>query len=143
MLPEAPQAISSAISANTSSAIEQKHIDTDTPVSTLDEASSLEHAVSPSTQATSEPSPDYDQEHLSIPETDVMVLDSVLMSRSEAWENLDDLCQQLGIHDLVTPNGERSELEVLLCLLYQNSMTLPDIIIAINTDREHVNKQQE
>ena len=137
VLPEAPQAISSAISANTSSAIEQKHIDTDTPVSTLDEASSLEHAVSPSTQATSEPSPDYDQEHLSIPETDVMVLDSVLMSRSEAWENLDDLCQQLGIHDLVTPNGERSELEVVLRLLYQNSMTLPDIIIAINTDREH------
>lgn len=137
VLPEAPQAISSAISANTSSAIEQKHIDTDTPVSTLDEASSLEHAVSPSTQATSEPSPDYDQEHLSIPETDVMVLDSVLMSRSEAWENLDDLCQQLGIHDLVTPNGERSELEVVLRLLYQNSMTLPDIIIAINTYREH------
>ena len=137
VLPEAPQAISSAISANTSSAIEQKHIDTDTPVSTLDEASSLEHAVSPSTQATSEPSPDYDQEHLSIPETDVMVLDSVLMSRSEAWENLDDLCQQLGIHDLVTPNGERSELEVVLHHLYQNSMTLPDIIIAINTDREH------
>ena len=137
VLPEAPQAISSAISANTSSAIEQKHIDTDTPVSTLDEASSLEHAVSPSTQATSEPSPNYDQEHLSIPETDVMVLDSVLMSRSEAWENLDDLCQQLGIHDLVTPNGERSELEVVLRLLYQNSMTLPDIIIAINTDREH------
>lgn len=143
VLPEAPQAISSATSANTSSAIEQKHIDTDTPVSTLDEASSLEHAVSPSTQATSEPSPDYDQEHLSIPETDVMVLDSVLMSRSEAWENLDDLCQQLGIHDLVTPNGERSELEVVLRLLYQNSMKLPDIIIAINTDREHVNKQQE
>lgn len=147
VLPEAPQvisqAISSATSANTSSAIEQKHIDTDTPVSTLDEASSLEHAVSPSTQATSEPSPDYNQEPLSVPETDVMVLDSVLMSRAEAWENLDDLCQQLGIHDLVTPNGERSELEMILRLFYQNSMTLPDIIIAINTDREHVNKQQE
>ena len=44
---------------------------------------------------------------------------------------------------LVTPNGERSELEVVLHLLYQNSMTLPDIIIAINTDREHVSRQQE
>ena len=106
-------------------------------------ASIPEHAMSPNTQATSETNPDYEQEILSVPETDVMVLDSVLMSRSEAWENLDDLCQQLGIHDLVTPNGERSELEVVLRLLYQNSMTLPDIIIAINTDREHVSRKQE
>ena len=95
-------------------------------------------------QTTSETITDYKQESsLPVPETDVMVLDSVLMSRSEAWENLDDLCQQLGIHDLVTPNGERSELEVVLHHLYQNSMTLPDIIIAINTDREHVSRQQE
>ena len=72
-----------------------------------------------------------------------MVLDSVLMSRSEAWENLDDLCRQLGIHDLVTPEGERLELEEILRLLYQNSMTLPDIIIAINTNREHVSRKRE
>jgi len=127
-----------------SPASDQNHIDTsDAMMDSLDDDSNLEHTTAPSTQAMSETSPDYNQEALSVPETDVMVLDSVLMSRSEAWENLDDLCQQLGIHDLVTPNGERSELEVVLHHLYQNSMTLPDIIIAINTDREHVSRQQE
>lgn len=107
------------------------------------ESSNTEHTTAPSIQATSETITDYEQEPLPVPETDVMILDSVLMSRSEAWENLDDLCRQLGIHDLVTPNGERSELELILRLLYQNSMTLPDIIIAINTDKEHVSRKQE
>lgn len=144
VLSEAPQESSSKESASISTSSEQNHIDTnDALMDSSDVASNLEHTTDPSTQAMSETRPDYNQEALSVPETDVMVLDSVLMSRSEAWENLDDLCQQLGIHDLVTPNGERSELEVVLRLLYQNSMTLPDIIIAINTDREHVSRQQE
>lgn len=147
VLSEATDAVTTPIaeseSASASLTREQNHIDTDALVSNSDEASIPEHAMSPSTQEMSETSPDYNQEALSVPDTDVMVLDSVLMSRSEAWENLDDLCQQIGIHDLVTPNGERSELEVVLHYLYQNSMTLPDIIIAINTNREHVSRQQE
>lgn len=148
VLSDAPQeriqASSINESVNPSPAAEQNHIDTDALVSNSDEDSNPEHTMSPSMQEMSETSLDYDHESLPVLETDVMmILDSVLMSRAEAWENLDDLCQQLGIHDLVTPNGERSELEVVLHLLYQNSMTLPDIIIAINTDREHVGRQQE
>lgn len=146
MLTDTPQVISQASSinesVNPSPASEQKRIDTDAFVSDSEDSSILEHTMATSTQATSETSPDYDQEPLSVPETDVMVLDSVLMSRSEAWENLDELCQQLDIHDLVTPNGERSELELILHHFYQNSMTLPDIIIAINTDREHVSRSE-
>ena len=143
VLSEDPQESSSKESASILTSSEQNHIDTnDALMDSSDVASNLEHTTDKSTQE-SDTRPDYEQKPLSVPETDVLVLDSVLMSRSEAWENLDDLCQQLGIHDLVTPNGERSELEVVLRLLYQNSMTLPDIIIAINTDREHVNKQQE
>lgn len=134
---------SNTISASVSPSREQNHIDTDALVSISDNANNTEHTTVPSMQVTSEKNTDYEQEPISVPETDIMVLDSVLMSRSEAWENLDDLCQQLGIHDLVTPNGERSELEVVLHHLYQNSMTLPDIIIAINTDREHASRQQE
>lgn len=118
--------------ASISPATEQNSIDTNALVNSLDDVNNMEYIVD---LGTSDTATDYNQEPLSVPETDVMVLDSVLMSRAEAWENLDDLCQQLGIHDLVTPNGERSELEVVLRLLYQNSMTLPDIIIAINTDR--------
>lgn len=144
VLSKAPQESSINESVNTSLASEQNHIDTDALVSNSDDARSLEHTMAPSMQTTSETITDYKQESsLPVPETDVMVLDSVLMSRSEAWENLDDLCQQLGIHDLVTPNGERSELEVVLHHLYQNSMTLPDIIIAINTNREHVSRKRE
>lgn len=147
VLSEATDAVTTPIaeseSASASLTREQNHIDTDALAIASNDSSIPEHTTAPSTQEMSERSTDYEQDPLPVPETDVMVLDSVLMSRSEAWENLDDLCQQLGIHDLVTPNGERSELEVVLRLLYQNSMTLPDIIIAINTDREHVNKQQE
>lgn len=128
---------------STSPAIEQKRIETGISVEISDDVSNLEHITDTSTQESEINSGGFNHDEPVVPETDVMVLDSVLMSRSEAWENLDDLCQQLGIHDLVTPNGERSELEVVLRLLYQNSMTLPDIIIAINTDREHVSKQQE
>ena len=147
VLSEATDAVTTPIaeseSASASLTREQNHIDTDALAIASNDSSIPEHTTAPSTQEMSERSTDYEQDPLPVPKTDVMVLDSVLMSRSEAWENLDDLCQQLGIHDLVTPNGERSELEVVLRLLYQNSMTLPDIIIAINTDREHVNKQQE
>ena len=144
VLPEVLQDDQDTIDADSASpASEQNHIGTDALLSNSDEASNLDHNTSPSTQTSKANSGDSNHDEPLVPETDVMVLDSVLMSRSEAWENLDDLCQQLGIHDLVTPNGERSELEVVLRLLYQNSMTLPDIIIAINTDREHVNKQQE
>lgn len=128
---------------STSPAIEQKRIETGISVEISDDVSNLEHITDTSTQEPEINSGGFNHDEPVVPETDVMVLDSVLMSRSEAWENLDDLCQQLGIHDLVTPNGERSELEVVLRLLYQNSMTLPDIIIAINTDREHVSRQQE
>ena len=120
-----------------SPAIEQKRIETGISVEISDDVSNLEHTTDTSTQESEINSGGFNHDEPVVPETDVMVIDSVLMSRSEAWENLDDLCQQLGIHDLVTPNGERSELEVVLRLLYQNSMTLPDIIIAINTDREH------
>ena len=122
--------------------IEQKRIETGISVEISNNAINPEHTTAPSTQE-SEINGGFNHDEPVVPETDVMVLDSVLMSRSEAWENLDDLCQQLGIHDLVTPNGERSELEAVLRLLYQNSMTLPDIIIAINTDREHVSRKQE
>lgn len=122
---------------STSPAIEQKRIETGISVEISDDVSNLEHITDTSTQEPEINSGGFNHDEPVVPETDVMVLDSVLMSRSEAWENLDDLCQQLGIHDLVTPNGERSELEVVLRMLYQNSMTLPDIIIAINTDREH------
>ena len=128
---------------STSPAIEQKRIETGISVEISDDVSNLEHITDTSTQEPEINSGGFNHDEPIVPETDVMVLDSVLMSRSEAWENLDDLCQQLGIHDLVKPNGERSELEVVLRLLYQNSMTLPDIIIAINTDREHVSRQQE
>lgn len=128
---------------STSPAIEQKRIETGISVEISDDVSNLEHITDTSTQESEINSGGFNHDEPVVPETDVMVLDSVLMSRSEAWENLDDLCQQLGIHDLVTPNGERSELEVVLRLLYQNSMTLPDIIIAINTDREHVSRKQE
>lgn len=128
---------------NISPAIEQKRTEIGVSVEISDDASNPEHTTATSTQESKINNGDFNHDEPVVPETDVMILDSVLMSRSEAWENLDDLCQQLGIHDLVTPNGERSELEVVLRLLYQNSMTLPDIIIAIHTDREHVNKQQE
>ena len=107
-----------------------------------DDASNLEYATDTSTQ-NPEASTDHKQEHPKVLETDVMILDSVLMTCPEAWENLDDLCQYYGTHNLATPYGERLELEEILRLLYQNSMTLPDIIIAINTDREHVDRQQE
>lgn len=147
VLSEATDAVTTPIaeseSASASLTREQNHIDTDALAIASNDSSIPEHTTAPSTQEMSERSTDYEQDPLPVPETDMMVLDSVLMSRSEAWENLDDLCQQLGIHDLVTPNGERSELEVVLRLLYQNSMTLPDIIIAINTDREHASIQQE
>ena len=144
VLPEVLQDDQDTIDADSASpASEQNHIGTDALLSNSDEASNLDHNTSPSTQTSKANSGDSNHDELLVPETDVMILDSVLMSRSEAWENLDDLCQQLGIHDLVTPNGERSELEVVLHHLYQNSMTLPDIIIAINTDREHVGRQQE
>ena len=128
---------------STSPAIEQKRIETGISVEISDDVSNLEHITDTSTQEPEINSGGFNHDEPVVPETDVMVLDSVLMSRSEAWENLDDLCQQLGIHDLVTPNGERSELEVVLRLLYQNSMTLPDIIIAINTNREHVSRKRE
>lgn len=128
---------------STSPAIEQKRIEAGISVEISDDVSNLEHITDTSTQEPEINSGGFNHDEPVVPETDVMVLDSVLMSRSEAWENLDDLCQQLGIHDLVTPNGERSELEVVLHHLYQNSMTLPDIIIAINTDREHASRQQE
>lgn len=137
LLTDAPQESSINESVNTSPISEQNHIGTDALLSNSDEVSNLDHNTSPSTQTSKANSGDSNHDEPLVPETDVMILDSVLMSRSEAWENLDDLCQQLGIHDLVTPNGERSELEVVLHHLYQNSMTLPDIIIAINTDREH------
>lgn len=144
VLPEVLQDDQDTIDADSASpASEQNHIGTDALLSNSDEASNLDHNTSPSTQTSKANSGDSNHDEPLVPETDVMILDSVLMSRSEAWENLDDLCQQLGIHDLVTPNGERSELEVVLHHLYQNSMTLPDIIIAINTDREHVGRQQE
>lgn len=144
VLPEVLQDDQDTIDADSASpASEQNHIGTDALLSNSDEASNLDHNTSPSTQTSKSNSGDSNHDEPLVPETDVMILDSVLMSRSEAWENLDDLCQQLGIHDLVTPNGERSELEVVLHHLYQNSMTLPDIIIAINTDREHVGRQQE
>lgn len=126
-----------------SPAIEQKRTEIGVSVEISDDVSNLEHTTATNTQESEINSGGFNHDEPVVSETDVMVLDSVLMSRSEAWENLDDLCQQLGIHDLVTPNGERSELEVVLRLLYQNSMTLPDIIIAINTDREHVSRQQE
>ena len=144
VLPEVLQDDQDTIDADSASpASEQNHIGTDALLSNSDEASNLDHNTSPSTQTSKANSGDSNHDEPLVPETDVMILDSVLMSRSEAWENLDDLCQQLGIHDLVTPNGERSELEVVLHHLYQNSMTLPDIIIAINTDREHASRQQE
>jgi poxvirus D5 protein-like len=144
VLPEVLQDDQDTIDADSASpASEQNHIGTDALLSNSDEASNLDHNTSPSTQTSKANSGDSNHDELLVPETDVMILDSVLMSRSEAWENLDDLCQQLGIHDLVTPNGERSELEVVLHHLYQNSMTLPDIIIAINTDREHVSRKRE
>lgn len=147
VLSDAPQERSQASSinesANPSPAAEQNHIDTDALAIASNDSSSLEYIISPSTQATSEISPDYNQEALSVSETDVMVLDSVLMTCPDAWENLDDLCQCYGTHNLATPEGDRLELEEVLRLLYQNSMTLPDIIIAINTDREHVSRQQE
>lgn len=143
VLPEVLQDDEQAIIDSISPATEHKRIETVVSVEISDDVSNLEHTTATSTQESEINSGDFNHDEPVVPETDVMVLDSVLMSRSEAWENLDDLCQQLGIHDLVTPNGERSELEVVLRLLYQNSMTLPDIIIAINTDREHVNKQQE
>jgi poxvirus D5 protein-like len=144
VLPKVLQDDQDTIDADSASpASEQNHIGTDALLSNSDEASNLDHNTSPSTQTSKANSGDSNHDEPLVPETDVMILDSVLMSRSEAWENLDDLCQQLGIHDLVTPNGERSELEVVLHHLYQNSMTLPDIIIAINTDREHVGRQQE
>lgn len=126
-----------------SPAIEQKRTEIGVSVEISDDVSNLEHTTAPNTQESETNNGGFNHDEPVVPETDVMVLDSVLMSRSEAWENLDDLCQQLGIHDLVTPNGERSELEVVLHHLYQNSMTLPDIIIAINTDREHASRQQE
>lgn len=140
---EKGQASSINESANPSPTREQNHIDTDALAIASNDSSSLEYIMSPSTQATSEISPDYNQEALSVSETDVMVLDSVLMTCPDAWENLDDLCQCYGTHNLATPEGDRLELEEVLRLLYQNSMTLPDIIIAINTDREHVSRQQE
>ena len=143
VLPEVLQDDEQAIIDSISPATEHKRIETVVSVEISDDVSNLEHTTATSTQESEINSGDFNHDEPVVPETDVMVLDSVLMSRSEAWENLDDLCQQLGIHDLVTPNGERSELEVVLRLLYQNSMTLPDIIITINTDREHVNKQQE
>ena len=143
VLPEVLQDDEQAIIDSISPATEHKRIETVVSVEISDDVSNLEHTTATSTQESEINSGDFNHDEPVVPETDVMVLDSVLMSRSEAWENLDDLCQQLGIHDLVTPNGERSELEVVLRLLYQSSMTLPDIIIAINTDREHVNKQQE
>lgn len=143
VLPEVLQDDEQAIIDSISPATEHKRIETVVSVEISDDVSNLEHTTATSTQESEINSGDFNHDEPVVPETDVMVLDSVLMSRSEAWENLDDLCQQLGIHDLVTPNGERSELEVVLRLLYQNSMTLPDIIIAINTDREHVSKQQE
>ena len=123
--------------------IEQKRTEIGVSVEISNNASNPEHTTAPNTQESETNNGGFNHDEPVVPETDVMVLDSVLMSRSEAWENLDDLCQQLGIHDLVTPNGERSELEVVLHHLYQNSMTLPDIIIAINTDREHASIQQE
>lgn len=143
VLPEVLQDDEQAIIDSISPATEHKRIETVVSVEISDDVSNLEHTTATSTQESEINSGDFNHDEPVVPETDVMVLDSVLMSRSEAWENLDDLCQQLGIHDLVTPNGERSELEVVLRLLYQNSMTLPDIIIAINTDREHVSRQQE
>lgn len=135
VLPEVLQDDEQAIIDSISPATEHKRIETVVSVEISDDVSNLEHTTATSTQESEINSGDFNHDEPVVPETDVMVLDSVLMSRSEAWENLDDLCQQLGIHDLVTPNGERSELEVVLRLLYQNSMTLPDIIIAINTDR--------
>lgn len=126
-----------------SPAIEQNRIETGISVEISDDASNPEHTTAPSTQESEINSGGFNYDEPVVSETDVMVLDSVLVSRSEAWENLDDLCQQIGIHDLVTPNGERSELEVVLRLLYHNSITLPDIIIAINTNREHVSRNQE
>ena len=125
--------------------IEQKRIETGVSVEISDDVSNSGHTTAPSTQESEINSGgfNHDEPEPVVSETDVMVLDSVLMSRSEAWENLDDLCRQLGIHDLVTPEGERLELEEILRLLYQNSMTLPDIIIAINTNREHVSRKRE
>ena len=123
--------------------IEQKRIETGISVEISNDASNPEHTTAPSTQESEINSGGFNHDEPVVSETDVMVLDSVLMTCPEAWENLDDLCQQIGIHDLVTPNGERSELEVVLRLLYQNSMTLPDIIIAINTSRDVSNRQQE
>ena len=122
--------------------IEQKRIETGISVEISNNASNPGHTTAPSTQE-SEINGGFNHDEPVVSETDIMVLDSVLMTCSDAWENLDDLCQCYGTHNLVTPEGERLELEEILRLLYQNSMTLPDIIIAINTNREHVGRQQE
>ena len=125
-----------------SPAIEQKRIETGVSVEILDDVSNSGHTTAPSTQE-SEINGGFNHDEPVVSETDIMVLDSVLMTCSDAWENLDDLCQCYGTHNLVTPEGERLELEEILRLLYQNSMTLPDIIIAINTNREHVSRKRE
>ena len=125
-----------------SPAIEQKRIETGVSVEISDDVSNSGHTTAPSTQE-SEINGGFNHDEPVVSETDIMVLDSVLMTCSDAWENLDDLCQCYGTHNLVTPEGERLELEEILRLLYQNSMTLPDIIIAINTNREHVSRKRE
>ena len=125
-----------------SPAIEQKRIETGASVEISDDVSNSGHTTAPSTQE-SEINGGFNHDEPVVSETDIMVLDSVLMTCSDAWENLDDLCQCYGTHNLVTPEGERLELEEILRLLYQNSMTLPDIIIAINTNREHVSRKRE
>jgi poxvirus D5 protein-like len=145
VLPEVLQQDDEQSTINTDSispTIEQKRIETGISVEISNNASNPEHTTAPSTQE-SEINGGFNHDEPVVSETDIMVLDSVLMTCSDAWENLDDLCQCYGTHNLVTPEGERLELEEILRLLYQNSMTLPDIIIAINTNREHVSRKRE